>query len=283
MSLHSHCSLKHYTYINSLHCHGSPLAIRRLNNLAQVTQSVSSKAGTPNRPPCNAALKAGPGAATPAERREPFPQGVGARVARARPASAPAPNPACPRHSLLDLQRGHLPLFVELVIEGAHDVGRERREVLLGVHGGNSGCPPKPRDSSARDCPGCAGDQGSLRLRAASGAGAWATPPRPACLAPPRAPIRNPGLDPAPVHLSPATHTTSSSPAPAALKGQRPCYTAHVTPQPLPPSASRPRPSPATPPRAAHRGLATPPRPRLLLSLSRLPAPLFPPLPESGL
>lgn len=44
--------------------------------------------------------------------------------------------------SLLDLEGRHLPLLVELVVQGAHDARRQRREVLLRVHGGgeSEGC-----------------------------------------------------------------------------------------------------------------------------------------------
>lgn len=70
------------------------------------------------------------------------------------------------------------------------------------------------------------------------------------------APSRNPGFGPRPRTPVPGrltAHATRSRPAPAVLKGQRPCYTDHVTLQPLPPSASRSVPSPATPPHAGCR------------------------------
>lgn len=188
------------------------------------------------------------------ERREETPRGAGALQSQGGVLTLlPIPKPGCRPLLLLDLQRCHLPLFVELVIEGAHDVGRERREVFLGVHGGNSGRSPEPRNSSARGCPGGAG---------AGGVCGSALPPapahgprrlEPACLAPPPRAVPEPGPGPrprTPVPGHPAAHATRSRPAPTVLKGQRPCYSDHVTLQPLPPSASRTRPSPATPPHA---------------------------------
>lgn len=119
----------------------------------------------------------------------------------------PTSNPGCPRLLLLDLQRCHLPLFVELVIEGAHDVGRERREVFLRVHGGSSGRSPEPRGSSARGCPGGAGAGGvcgsALPLAPAHGPRRLA----PACLAlPPRA-VSEPGPGPRPRTPAPGRPT----------------------------------------------------------------------------
>lgn len=141
--------------------------------MAQVTQPGKSQDGIPNILLLSTTLRAKPAEATLAGKGA-VPSGSQGRV----PPPLPTPNPGCPRLLLLDLQRCHLPLFVELVIEGAHDVGREEREVLLGVHGDSSGSSLELRGSSARGCPGRAGSQGSLRLRAASGTGSWATQPR---------------------------------------------------------------------------------------------------------
>lgn len=106
-----------------------------------------SKVGVPDVPPnalpafkhFTASLKPGKtsqlgeGRRIPLHPRTPLPAptGTGARLAPASPRGGGLYS----RCLLFDLQRCYLPLFVELVIEGAHDVGRERREVLLGVHG----------------------------------------------------------------------------------------------------------------------------------------------------
>lgn len=94
----------------------------------------------------------------------------------------------------------------------------------------------------------------------------------PACLVPPPRAASNLSLVPAPAHFTLRTHATSSSPAPVVLKGRRPCCTDHVTPQRLPPSASRTRPSTATPPHAGRLWVGhAPAKLHLLLAHSRLP------------
>lgn len=153
---------------------------------------------------------------------------------------------------------------------------------MLGVSGAKSfsgfmvaapGASSEPRDSSARGCLGRAGGQGSLQLRVASGAGSWTAPPR--ARLPRSAAARRLGTQawtppplPPPASSHRTAHATGSRQAPAGLKGQRPCYSDHMTPQQLPPSVSRTHPS-----RHAS-GLATP---------RKTPPPFCPPLPESDL
>lgn len=133
-----------------------------------------------------------------------------------------------------------------------------------------------PQPGSRRVAPGARGVCGSA-LPPASAHGP--RHPGPACLAPPpRAALGNRAWNPPPTLASshPTAHATSSRPAPAApamLKGQRPYFSDHMTSQQFPSSASRARPSPATPPR---RPLVGWPRPREA-------PPFFPPsLPKSS-
>lgn len=70
------------------------------------------------------------------------------------PPGSPLPARPTPR-SLLDLQCRHLPLLVQLVVQGAHDAGRQRRKIFLRIHrgrrrlrlpgGGHVGCHMTPR------------------------------------------------------------------------------------------------------------------------------------------
>lgn len=65
--------------------------------------------------------------------------------------------------------------------------------------------------------------------------------------APPRVPLLRP-CSPTRDPVRPTAHATSSRQEPATLTGPRPCYSGHVTPRALPPSADRrfrpPRPRP---------------------------------------
>lgn len=132
-------------------------------------------------------------------------------------------------------------------------------------------CAREPQDTLARGCRGCAsawGVSSSARTPAPAhglhcSGFAWScsrAPPRVPCSRP-CSPTRDPDR--------PTAHATSSRQEPATLTGPRPCYSGHVTPQALPPSAAqRSRPSAATPPRGRCGLLATllraPPPPRLL-------------------
>lgn len=156
---------------------------------------------------------------------------------------------------------------------------------MLGVRGAKSfsgfmvaapGAPwssAAPQPAAARAAPGAREVCGSA-LPPAPAHGPRS--PGPICLAPPpRAALEpRPGLRPRPrAPSSPTAHATRSRPVPAVLKGQRPCYSDHMTPQQLPPSASRTHPSPATP---QYWPLClAPPR--------KTPPPLCPPLPEARL
>lgn len=118
-----------------------------------------------------------------------------------------------------------------------------------------------------------------MRLGTDPGARSWATRSR-ALLPGPAVARAAPGTLPGPCSPTrspdrPTAHATSSRQEPATLTGPRPCYSGHVTPQALPPSAGRRFRLPtATPPRAFGRALATllrappPPRPRLRRVLS---------------
>lgn len=161
---------------------------------------------------------------------------------RAGPTRLPAPGTSgC---LLLDLQRGHLPLFVQLVVEGAHDVRCQRRKVFLGVHDGSSWgddprSPETPQPTAALVLPESAARR-CLRLRLID----HAVPGSPVSLRR-RVPPHEPRLDPHSAHLPRGcrtVHAAHSRSIPTALKGRRPCYSNHVTPPRLPPSAVGSRP-----------------------------------------
>lgn len=100
-------------------------------------------------------------------------------------------------------------------------------------------------------------------------------PPASSCRrAQPRVPLLRP-CSPTRDLVRPTAHATSSRQEPAMLTGPRPCYSSHVMPQALPPSADRAfRPPEATPSRACCCGLATlvgaPPPLHLLLRSLRV-------------